>query len=267
MIYLFFLFALASELPGEELFLAEPKIEVNSQVLGKEVLATQSKDEKTRSKIRKEAVEVNRNLPSYFQVSNSSEEPVSELVMKPPGSLDIYRGLQVGDKLQAIISHSVIAFPEEKSPVIAIVDSGVKRGLRFIGYSTLEPNSRRIFINFDRVIANSQIFKIQSIGVTLAGQPGFMGKYHSREGEYFTGEFISSFVAGYFDELVPRKTNAFGQLENDNSVDSAVKKGLASGALSSADRFRDKLKKVPEFSELKGPIEITVLVLDQAKKE
>jgi len=44
---------------------------------------------------------------------------------------------------------------------------------------------------------------------------------------------------------VPRKSNVFGQVETDTSVDSAV-------------------KKVPEFSEIKGPFEIKLLVLEPA---
>jgi hypothetical protein len=44
-----------------------------------------------------------------------------------------------------------------------------------------------------------------------------------------------------------------------------VKKGLASGALSTANRFREKLKKVPEFSEIRGPFEIQILILEQPR--
>ena len=83
--------------------------------------------------------------------------------------------------------------------------------------------------------------------------------------KHFAGDFVASFAAGYFDGLVPRRSNFFGQPEVDSSVDSAVKKGLASGALSTADRFREKLKKVPEFSEIKGPFNLKILILEQVK--
>jgi len=121
------------------------------------------------------------------------------------------------------------------------------------------------FPNEITVQLGTQIFDLKGVGVTTEGQPGLSGEYHSPEAEYFTGDFIASFAAGYFDGLVQRRTNAFGQLETDPSVDSAVKKGLASGALSTADRFREKLKKVPEFSEIKGPFDLKILILEQPK--
>ena len=65
--------------------------------------------------------------------------------------------------------------------------------------------------------------------------------------------------------LLAKVQDEAGQVVEDSSVDTAVKKGLASGALSTADRFREKLKKVPEFSEIKGPFNLKILILDQAK--
>ena len=204
------------------------------------------------------------NLPSEYGGA-TRQSTQSELVLPPKGAAEILRPIKVGDSIALEVEHSVIAFPDEKAPVIAKIESGPLRGIRFIGESTLEPNTHRIFINFSRVIQNNRIFDFKGIGITAGGQPGFQGEYHSREAEFFGGDFIASFTAGYFDGLVPRHTNAFGQAEIDNTVDAAVKKGLSSGALSTADRFREKLKKVPEFSELKGPFPLKILILDQPK--
>jgi hypothetical protein len=101
--------------------------------------------------------------------------------------------------------------------------------------------------------------------VSEHGQPGLSGEYYSRETEYFAGDFITRLAAGYFDALIPRRTNVFGQTETDATVDNAVKKSLAGASISSSERFRDKLKRVPEFSQLKGPLDIQVMILDEAK--
>ncbi len=258
MMYLFFVaFSFAADLPGEEVFVA-PAAEQAKPV----TIPT-----KTSKKVHGLTVkhQVNQgNLPSEYQIVGR-QSTASELVVPIKGSVEVFRALKVGDSFDLYVDHSVIAFPDEKAPVMAQAQSGSIRGLRFIGESYLEPNSRRIFINFNRVVQGDHIFSLKGVGVASNGQPGLNGEYHSREAEYFTGDFIASFAAGYFDGLVPRKTNVFGQVVEDSSVETAVKKGLSSGALSTADRFREKLKKVPEFSEIKGPFELKILIMDQAR--
>jgi hypothetical protein len=269
MINLLFSLSYAVELPGEELFVAQPqKKEVVREAERTIVESPQVEYSAPKGKsLTAVPKQVSGNLPTYLVQVKRIETPNSELIQKPSGSLEYYKNIQVGDSFDAYIEHSIIAFPDEKSPVVAQVIFGKHRGIKLIGESRLEQNSKRIFLNFDRLIIGNQIYKLLAQGVSSQGQPGLIGKYHSREAEFFAGDFISSFVAGYFDGLVPRKTNVFGEVQEDHSVDSAVKKGLASGALSSAERFREKLKKVPEFSEIKGPINLTILILDQPKRE
>jgi len=250
--------ALAADLPGEQVYVLPTP---NAPAIREDALKTSSKVKGVRHALKPQG----SNLPGEYLITNGRQSTTSELVQPVKGSLEVFRGLKVGDSLDLFVDHSVIAFPDEKAPVVAKAESGQYRGLKFIGESYLEPNSRRIFIDFTRVVLGDRIFNIKGMGVSSNGQPGLTGNYHSREGEYFAGDFISSFVAGYFDGLVPRKTNAFGQIETDTTVDSAVKKGLSSGGLSTAERFRQKLKKVPEFSELKGPFTLKILILDQAK--
>jgi hypothetical protein len=251
-------FSFAADLPGEEVFVA-PKV-----VEGKSVSSPVKTLNKARGLVVKPQV-TKSNLPSEYLSSFGRQSTASELVVPVKGLVEVFRGIKVGDNFDLYVDHSVIAFPDEKAPVVAQAQLGSVRGLKFIGESYLEPNSRRIFIDFNRVVQGDRIFTIKGVGVASNGQPGLSGEYHSREVEYFTGDFIASFAAGYFDGLVPRKTNVFEQVVEDHSVDTAVKKGLSSGALSTADRFREKLKKVPEFSEIRGPFNLKILILDQAK--
>lgn len=254
-------FAFAGDIQGEEIWTAPVVSKADQSV------SVKSENKVIKSKkVSKSIVSYPQsNIPNEYLVSTSRESNSSELIQTPKGSGEIFRGIKVGDIIEVKVSHSVIAFPDEKAPVVGAAEFGQLSGFRFVGESYLEKNTKRIFINISRLVMGQQIYDIKGVGVSSEGQPGLNGEYHSREAEYFAGDFIASFAAGYFDGLVPRKTNVFGQLETDNSVDSAVKKGLASGALSTADRFREKLKKVPEFSEIKGPFTLKILILEQAK--
>lgn len=203
------------------------------------------------------------NLPPATRArSSSSLEQITLAIVQPAkdakSSVD---GLRPGDRLKATIAHSLIAFSDEKTPVLAIVETPLEfRGAKLLGEARLERNSQKIFIEMTRIAVGPKVYDLKAVTFTMEGTLGFKGVYRSREAWYFTGDFIASTVAAYFDGLIPRTTNVFGQAQTDNSVDSAVKKGAAAGAMASAERFREKLKKVPEFCELKGPIDGMVIV-------
>lgn len=255
--------AFAGNMQGEEIWTAPSRVEAKSeQPAG---VPIQKKVSKSKNVSKSAITPVSANIPNEYLVASQRESNNSELIQPPKGSNEIFRGIKVGDILEVKVSHSVVAFPDEKAPVVGAAEGSQLSGFRFVGESYLEKNTKRIFINISRIVIGQQIYEVKGVGVSSEGQPGLTGEYHSREAEYFAGDFISSFAAGYFDGLVPRRTNVFGQLETDSSVDSSVKKGLASGALSTADRFREKLKKVPEFSEIKGPFNLKILILEQAK--
>jgi hypothetical protein len=270
----------ARELPGQELYVAPTVQELRDELDGSPAahgrpsrsqsgpslstapshpmpLPTKKRNQQTESEAS--------NLPRAYSNGSHRESNLSELILPPKGSHDTLKSLKVGDKLEATINHWVIAFSDEKAPVVATLTSRQNKNIKLIGESHLEKNSKRIFIEFTRAVVAGKVYTLKASALTDLGQPGFEGEYHSRELEYFSGDFISSFVAGYFDGLVPRTKNAFGQTEEDTSVDSAMKKGMSKGAMSSADRFREKLKKVPEFSELQGPFDLNILILEEAK--
>lgn len=221
------------------------------------------KDKRSETAPKKSKLE-SGNLPNYYlkRKYSRSENPRVAVVFPSKDLLLNEQTLKIGVPYKSRILHSVIAFPDEKSPVVASFNSG---SIRLIGESRLERNSKRIFIDFNRAIIKDESFFIKAVGINTQGQPGFTGNYHSKELTYFTGDFISSTVAAYFDSLVPRRTNPFGVVVEDNSVDSALKRGFSTGAMASADRFRKKLENIPEFSEIKGPIELEILILEKNK--
>jgi hypothetical protein len=169
--------------------------------------------------------------------------------------------------LLAEIPHWIIGFPDERAPVVAIVRDHRFDGVKFMGESWLESNSRRIFIEFKYVVVGGRTYSLKGTALSALGVPGFEGIYHSNEGSMFAGNFLSAFIAGYFESQVPQYQTPYGQVVQDNSVDSAWKKGMATGAMATADAFKEKLKKVPEFSELRGPTRITILITEEGKEK
>jgi hypothetical protein len=202
---------------------------------------TFERNEKSEKKKREK--QSRGNLPNYFKAPSQ----IKEIAIVSPEGKGKIPGLFVGDVLSGVIPHAVIAFPDEKAPVLAEVTSGKFKGATLVGSSRLEKNSKRVFIDFTHMTYRKQTVEISVSALTADGQPGFVGEYHSKELKYFTGDFLSSMTAAYFDSLVPRYRSLLGNVE-DNSPDSALKKGLAAGAMASAERFREKLKKSPGFS-------------------
>ncbi|HPI39351.1 MAG TPA: TrbI/VirB10 family protein [Pseudobdellovibrionaceae bacterium] len=205
------------------------------------------------------------NIPEYFEYHNISETR-SKIVLSTETKQERLMSVRSGDIVAIEIKHSIIAFPDEKAPVVGVIKSGTLIGAKLFGNSSLEKNSKRVFIEFERVSFDGSTYELKGSAITDNGTQGFQGEYHTREGEYFAGDFISSFVAAYFDSQIPRSTNAFGQIQEDKSVDSAFKKGLAAGAMSSAERFKEKLKKSPEFSEISGPITAKLLIYEGGQR-
>jgi hypothetical protein len=236
-----------------------------------ETTAQNTKKSRAKIEVKTKAAlsqSVRSNLPQYYLAVNSkkSKDTESSIILPMDSVKETLKTLRPGDILSAQVEHSVIAFPDEKAPVVARITSGHLTQSRLVGFSRLEPNSNRVFIDFEMLSPKSkaQAFSFKGTALTELGTPGFEGIHHSKEAKYFAGDFISTFMAAYFDAQVPKYLTPFGGTIEDTSINSSTKKALSQSAMSSAERFREKLKKFPEFSELKGPFEIKVLVLAPA---
>lgn len=232
---------------GEEVLF---KVDLNPK---KQVLPVKSKTPTNKKK------RVPSNLPKYLSKNRGPRKTYDggEIIVASKSSHKLPNWIKPGAIFKGKILHSVLAFPDEKTPVVAKFSN---KNIRLLGEAHLEANSKRILIHFKRIVIGAVTYSVSSIALTDFGTPGFLGKYYSKEFSIFSADFLSRFTAAYFEGLRPRATNLLGQDIETGSVDSAVKKGLAEGALSSAERFREKLKKVPEFSELLGPRPIKILI-------
>lgn len=174
-----------------------------------------------------------------------------------------------GEMQLARIKQSVLAFNEGKAPVAAHLNDVRGRDIVLIGEATLEKNSKRILVDFKvaRIENSSEIFELKGHAMDGDGILGLEGDYHSGEPKYFAAELASAAAAGFADSSVNRPTNAFGNQQDERSLDTSTKKAVGSALTRTADRFAEKIRQAPEYSVLKGPMTIKVLILEQPRRK
>lgn len=185
-------------------------------------------------------------------------QPVArELESLLPGELQLAR-----------IKQSVLAFNEGKAPVAANLTDERGRDIILIGEATLEKNSKRILVDFKtaRLENSSELFDFKGVAMGGDGVLGLEGEYQSGEPKFFAAELAAAAAAGFADSAVNRPTNAFGNQQDEKSLDTSGKKAIGSALARTADRFAEKVRQAPEYSVLKGPATIKVLVVEQPRR-
>ena len=174
-----------------------------------------------------------------------------------------------GDSKIARIQQSILALGESKSPVAARLTDDRGRDITLLGEATLEKNSKRILIDFKtaRLGTSSEVFEVKAQALDLDGALGVEGEYYSGESKFFAAELAAAAAAGFADASVNRPLNAFGNQQEEHSLDTNAKKAVGSALSRTADRFAEKIRQAPEYSVLKGPATIKVLILEQPKRK
>lgn len=209
------------------------------------------------------------NLPAEYRGRAISSFRASENPVILPSSAQkaVFPGLPFGEALDAEIPESVIAFPESKAPVRAVVSRGKLKGAILLGEATLEKNSKRITVEFKkfRLSQKSESFSLQAVAMDRQGILGLGGNYQSGEAKYFSAELIAALAAGYADASVERNVTPFGHTQEPNTTANAGRKAVAGALSRTADRFAEKVRSATEFSVLEGPVAIRILIQDQPK--
>lgn len=206
------------------------------------------------------------NLPSVYlyrmKEPSFAENPI---VLPPKSQKAVFEKLRVGDIVTARIDGGILAFPDSKLPVRAVVNRGILMGSIFIGEATMEKNSKRIVIQFNRFRPDREKASYSTVGYAFSkdGILGLEGKYESGEVKYFTAEMLAAFASGYADSLVERAKSPFGQTIEEPSVANAGRKATANAMSRTADRFAEKVRSASEFVTLMGPVTIDILIQDQ----
>ncbi|GEM_PF-2052248 len=232
-------------------------------------IKTQSKktDPKRNIKKIKDNPTDNGNLPLYYMGRPVLPTDQSPIVLPISKQSILNNNLLLGEVVTAEIKESLIAFAEAKSPIRAIIESGKLKNSVLVGEATLEKNSKRILILFNKLRSDNSSQTFQLVGNVLdeKGILGIKGTLISGEEKYFAAEFLAGAAAGYADATVEREQNAFGGYTEKPGADTFSKKALSQALSKTATRFAEKLNSVPEYSVLQGPFKILVLITEQPK--
>ena len=247
-------------------------LRTNGLLLATETLYTRAVETKGVSEspgvVKRRASGAASGVRAFDFNTRISEINISDVVITPDKQSGTQiMGLALGSELHAVIEDSIIAFPNESPFVLGKIKGGPLNGSLILGSARLEETSQRVFIDFTKAYLPKlkRSYVIRGQGNSTGGQPWFQGKVHSRELEYFTGDFLFSMSRAYFEGQVDRTTNVFGQTQDVPTVKTAVNKGLGAGSQELANRFREKLKRNPEFAEIRGPITLKILITEEPK--
>ena len=207
------------------------------------------------------------NLPSEYGHREQipfQEAPIIQPSENPGLKMD---DLSSGDILSAQILESLLAYPGAKSPIRALITKGKLKGGILTGEATLEKNSKRILIQFQKIRKprEQDTYEMQASGLDGQGLLGLEGEYHSDEPWFFAGEFISAAASGLTDSSIERSQNNLGNYVEAPGIGNATKRAGAQAASRTADHFAEKVKTASEYASLIGPIQIQVLILSSPK--
>ena len=250
------------------LFRKEPAAATASSEKSHELITGSVKKTESRKSV---VVSEVGNLPRYFfgrdtQVARFSENPV---ILPSSARKAQLASLPLGSVVSAEIVDGIVAFPEAKVPIRAVVRSGPMKGTIFLGEATLERNSKRVTIEFRKLRAQSRsdVYSTLANALDFQGLLGIEGEHHSGEAKYFGAEFAAAAAAaaGFVDASVERNQNILGQVAETASVANATRKAFSNALMRTADRFAEKVRAAPEYVVVRGPIRIQILIQEQPK--
>jgi hypothetical protein len=203
------------------------------------------------------------NLPAYLSGPHfvpESPDGVVIAVEKPTGAL--LPGLRPGDLLQALLEQSVKASPGVPTPVRARVTLGRFKNVVLLGAAILDADLKRILLTFDRLRLprNDAVYSVKATGLAPSGQVGLEGEHHTAQGLYLAGELAAATVGGFADATVSRSQTSTGAYQTEPSLANAGKLGMVQALSKTADRFAERTRNAPEYTEIEAEREIQILI-------
>ncbi|MGK5087915.1 TrbI/VirB10 family protein [Bdellovibrionota bacterium FG-2] len=191
---------------------------------------------------------------------NEETEDVVIVPEKQTGAL--LTGLRAGDILVAEIEQSIKASPSVPTPIRARITQGRFRNTFVLGSATFDRELKRVLLVFDklRLPGAEQSYQLKATGLALSGQVGLEGEHHTDEGVYFAAEVLTTTAAGYADATTSRNQNALGTYQTEPSLSNATKQGAVSALSKSAERFAERARSAPEYTEIEGGRAIQIII-------
>lgn len=222
----------------------------------------QKEHQKPREKVRypiENALE--SNLPSYFSDLPANTEHNFVFAAKEPAN-DILFGAEAGSKIKVVIRQNIKASPNLPTPVVGEVVAGKFKGATVFGEATLESDLKRVVVKFSSLsgVGFASTYTISGRAIDPQGRIGMEGQYHAEDWKYGIASFFSTGAAIAVDSQVERTQTITGTYSESPSAANAVKKGVAASLGKVAARLAERAANVPGFTEIEGPIYMTIVL-------
>jgi hypothetical protein len=206
------------------------------------------------------------NLPSYARRKNINQYDSFKDPNFDPKNKDDFKlqSLKNGTQLFAVIQNNILAYPDSQSPVSGVVTIGKYKNAKVIGTATLDETTKRINVEFHTIVLpdGNTSYAIKGITSHRDGELGLKGEYKTEFWKWLWAEAVVKSVSGYTDASIDKEHSLLGGFQNIPSPENAAKKGAAKGLSTIGDRFAEKRRVAPEMTEVTGPVQITITVLE-----
>ena len=206
------------------------------------------------------------NLPEYFQNLPANTEHNFVFTPKTEAN-DVLPGVNRGTRIKVVIKQSLKASPNLPTPVVGEVISDSMKGSYIYGEAILEGDLKRVTFKFSSLGGGRLLshYLIKASGLDTQGRIGYEGDYHAEDWKYGIASFLSTGAAIAVDSQVDRSQTINGNYTEAPSASNAVKKGVAGSLGKVAERMAERAAQVPGFTEIEGPIYLTVVIEDKPK--
>lgn len=206
-----------------------------------------------------------RNIPSDLIRSdsidrefNSPEVETSPIVEKK------LLGLIKGSVLDAVIEQDILAYPDSKAPVMALVTFPESfRNARLMGLATLDTETKRILIDFQSLIlpGDTTSYAFKGITTERSGKLGLKGIHKTEFWKWLWAEALTRTTGGVIEASAERDSTVFGPIK-EITPENVAKSGAAKGLESISEKFAEKKGRSTEFTEVSGPTSISISVIE-----
>ena len=111
-----------------------------------------------------------------------------------------------------------------------------------------------------RLPGNETTYALKATGLAASGQVGLEGDYHTQEGLFFAAEILTAGAAGYADATTQRNQTLLGTYQTAPTLANASKQGAVTALSKSAERFAERERTAPEYTEIEGGREIQIIL-------
>ena len=192
---------------------------------------------------RKTTALIKGNLPDYaiYKGEFGRGEIQGPLSINSENSYYIMRSVKAGDQFKLSLDNIIYAIEDQKIAVTGTILSGELMGFNVVGYTRLEPYSKKILIDFTTLVdEKGSEYLIKAYGLRHGDQFFSPTKYISKKSKFLFGRVLSAFGASFLESKIRVNQTLLGQTQGNDVKSSGYSAGREGMEVVSND-FRDAL--------------------------